>query len=392
MTASSQFSAGSQRIVHVTAAAAAKAAATALLTNQVVRRVRVSLLDGRTASFKVDKCVLESNSALCSVIGTRLGVSDVPEVCVRVAWEEVIATTSNQIAPASLYSSVGSPPEEVIWLQLDPEKISLSSPAMEVELLKLIPLRQIPLFLHFEVEENSTSNPLQELPRELLAEAVREALALYPTQKLEQGVRVFVSLVNSVGEATASLPKLQVTEVVPALFDTPPANLLRLALALDTFGNNALSLLLDDADGETLVDLAERRLSLKAIFDQLGAVASLTTLTIGGGPGAIVAIASGNLSGDNYQKVDSFFVAAIAQRKDLDSVTVQNLREISDPQQLIQFLNRRRLGWLFDEFCRLACVELRKRLTRSLCLELLAVGATGAVLGRALIEPATFKL
>ncbi len=385
-----------ERIIHVTAAAAAKAAATALLTNQVVRRVRVSLPDGRKASFKVDKCVLESGSALCSVVGTRLSsfgvVDDVPEVSVRVAWEE--EAPAQQTALSQNQSSPEQEPE-LLWLVLEPNEPKSHNPSViNVSPTRLdgpTVLQEIPLFLYFGRQTKSETSRLQNIPRELLVEAVREALVLLPPSQLGQGVRVFVSLVDDRQTSQNILPKLQTTEEVQALFETPPSDIERLGLGLDWFGNQALPLLLDE-EGELFVDLAGRSLNLKNALDQLNPITYLTTLTIGGGPGTVLALASGDLSSLNMQDIKSEFLVMLAQRRDLDSVTVQSLREICTINELIQLISRRRIGWIFDEICRLACLEVRKRLTRPLRLELVVFGATGAVLGRALAEPGVFRL
>ncbi|MEI6045409.1 MAG: hypothetical protein WCS37_13760 [Chloroflexota bacterium] len=383
-------------LIHVTAAAAVKAAATALLTNQVVRRVRVSLLDGRTASFKVDKCILESRGALCSVVGTRNSNSsadDVPEVRVRVAWEEEGVENPAQPPENSIVTIPGSHSEpEILWLQLDtsqkqkPSKLTATVTTTELE--GPAPLRQIPLFLHFGLqEEGSLPRALQEIPRELLGEAVREALVLLPDSKWGQGVRVFVSLVNNV----EGLPNLKTGAKTQQLFTIPPTELTHLGMALDSFSSQALPVLFNEAN-ELLVDLPARGISLRSALAQVGNIIGLDLLTIGGGPAEIIALARGDLNSLNVEQVNNEFLATIAQRRDLDSFTIQSLRNSPNTNELIRLLSRRRIGWLLDEVCRLACIEVRKHLTKPVRLELITLGSTGAVLGRALIEPATFHL
>jgi hypothetical protein len=381
-------------LIHVTAAAAAKAAATALLTHQVVRKVCVSLLDGRTANFKIDKCVLESGSALCSVVGTRKQNEDgVPEVRVRVAWE---ADGINHPVPSSgsnITIIPGSTSEsEILWLQLDtseeqrPSKSTASVTTTKLDGPTL--LRQIPLFLDFGLQEDgSLPRALQEIPRELLGEAVREALMSLPDLKWGQGVRVFVSLTDNVG----ALPHLKTETPPQSLFANPPAEITRLGLALDSFSSLALPLLFNE-ENELLVDLPARNINLQSALYQVGNILGLDTLTIGGGPAAVVALARGDFNSLNIEQVNTDFLAMIAQRRDLDSVTVQSVRNCTSTTELIHLLSRRRIGWLLDEICRLACIEVRKHLSRSLRLELIILGSTGAVLGRALTEPATFHL
>lgn len=389
-----------KKIIHVTAAAAAKAAATALLTNQVVRRVRLSLLDGRTASFKVDKCVLESGSALCSV-GTRLAnieAGDVPEVCVRVAWEE----ESPPLGMATTKDSEETPvladgDHEIFWLHLDsPQKekittnLSPSLPVTTTELTGPVPLRNIPLFLHFDLADSYVATNLRDIPRELLATAVREALGLVPAASLGQGVRVYVSLVAD-SITIGGLPQLQTGLQSRPLFESDPGPISRLLLSLDDCSHPVLPLLVNDED-EYLVDLSHRGISLKNALDQIGTIFKLNTLTIGGGPATALALASGDLDSINVQRLNIDFLLNIAQRRDLDSFTIQSLRQLTSADELIHFISRRRLGWLFDEICRVACLEVRKRLARSLRLEMIVFGTTGAVLGRSLAEPATFRI
>lgn len=400
-TLPAQLEIGQTGIIHMTAAAAAKAAATALLTNQVVRRVRVSLLDGRKASFKVDKCVLESGSALCSVVGTRFNnveVTDVPEICVRVAWEEEpseLHPPTSKNNPILVTTPANAP--ELLWLELDqsgPQKPSnvlgpLPS-AVTTELDGLVSLAKIPLFLHFDLQTSNAASSLKEIPRELLAEAVREALVIVPVSKLGQGVRVFVSLVNDT-PGKIGLPHLQVGATSLPLLETSPVAICRLVLALDSYSSPVLPMLVNNED-EHFVDLPARSLNLKGALDQLGTIAKLNTLTIGGSPATAIALASGNFTTLGEESFNNDFLVALAQRRDLDSFTLQSLRDTRTVNDLVHLISRRRMGWLFDEICRVACLEIRKRLTRALSLEMIIFGSTGAILGRSLAEPASFHL
>lgn len=115
-------------IVHLTAAAAAKAAATALLTNQEVSGVNVTLSDGKSVTFKVAKCLMESGSVLCSVLGTQevpfeMPYAPPPEVWVRVGWEQSFVPTFTKTA-TNLSSTVqiedsANFQAELHWLSLD---------------------------------------------------------------------------------------------------------------------------------------------------------------------------------------------------------------------------------------------------------------------------------
>ncbi len=187
---------------------------------------------------------------------------------------------------------------------------------------------------------------------------------------------------------------------VRMLFSSPDVaqNIARLALALDGIGASALPILVDSANHEGVTDLGGG-LDLMAAITQAAGIPNLKTVTIGGGPATVIGLAAGELeqlgseeNAESHFDSNSSFLIALAARHYVDPATLQALREVRSSAELLQVLNRRRLGWLFDEVCRLACMEVRKRFPRPAILETIAFGNSGALLGRAVIEPGTFSL
>lgn len=71
------------------AAAAAKAAATALLTGEAIKAVQISLPDGKPVSFAIKSCVFNSSGASCSVIkdaGDDPDITDGVEIQAEARW------------------------------------------------------------------------------------------------------------------------------------------------------------------------------------------------------------------------------------------------------------------------------------------------------------------
>jgi hypothetical protein len=183
---------------------------------------------------------------------------------------------------------------------------------------------------------------------------------------------------------------------VRLLFSNPDEaqRIARLALALDSIGASSLPLLLDEAN-EGCAGL-DGELDLVTALSQVAEIPTIKTFTIGGGPAAVIGLAAGEVTqtptGESDLGANGVFLTALAARHYIDPVTIQSLREVRSSAELLQLLNRRRLGWLFDEVCRLACLEVRKRLSRPATLETIAFGHSGALLGRAVIEPGNFEI
>ena len=183
---------------------------------------------------------------------------------------------------------------------------------------------------------------------------------------------------------------------VRLLFSNPEEaqRIARLALALDNIGASSLPLLLDETS-EGCAGL-DGGLDLVTALSQVAEIPSIKTFTIGGGPAAVIGLAAGEVAQSATDETglgsNGVFLTALAARHYVDPVTLQGLREVRSSAELLQLLNRRRLGWLFDEVCRLACLEVRKRLSRPATLETIAFGHSGALLGRAVIEPGNFDI
>ena len=209
-----------------------------------------------------------------------------------------------------------------------------------------------------------------------------------------------------VGQAEEYEPIIRVlmTEPDEVLADATAQS--RLAVALDNVGTNSLPVLI--ADDELKFSRLVEPLTMSNLLDHLDRFPALHNIVLGGSPQSVIEVAAGEWNGaisakmataqptpaasDKQTAFNNDFLAALGSRHYLDLATIQSLREVHSTLELLQLLNRRRLGWFFDEICRLACLEVRKRLKQPATLETVAFGTTGAVLGRARVEPGTFQI
>jgi|GEM_PF-2073080 len=373
-------------IVHLTAVAAAKAAATALLTNQVIKRVRVALPDGRNASFKVQKCVIESNSALCSVSGTPEALpGHNQEICVRVAWERNLTPVTEKNAANLPQPQIMNQYVELHWLSLK-MAVGQESP---------IPVN-VPLLIHLAFSNKEEEAALRAIPRELVTGAISEVLHTINLERLERGVQVVLGLTSDTAER---LPNLQTIDEVPLastegwnyLFSSNPNLVMdRLALALDNSGSGVFSML--EPSHEAYINLSSSHLALQAALESVRNLQQLSTLTVCGSPSALIALAFGKLNALENSPLNLSFLSQIASRYDMDPVTVQSLQEVTSERDLLRVFSRRHLGWLFDRVCHLACLEIRKLNQQNVRIETMIFGGSGAILGQAALEPGVMRL
>ncbi len=166
----------------------------------------------------------------------------------------------------------------------------------------------------------------------------------------------------------------------------------RVALSLDPSGAIGLPLLATDE--ETAYLEFDRRLSLSGILTRLLTFKNLTTFIFGASVETMLGLAadSGAISNQAERSFNSDYLAALGTRLYLDVAIVQSMREVRSSPELLQLLNRRRLGWLVDEICRQACLQIRLNMRTTGTVETVAFGSTGAVIGRARVEPGTFQL
>ncbi len=373
-------------IVHLTAVAAAKAAATALLTNQVIKRVRVALPDGRNANFKVQKCVIDSNSVLCSVAGTPEALSGRnQEICVRVAWER-------NLTPVTEKPSATPPPPQIMNQHVELHWLSLK---MAVGQESPIPVN-VPLLIHLAFSNKEEEVALRAIPRELVTSAIAEVLDTVNLERLERGVQVVLGLTSDNSER---LPSLQTVAEVPLvstegwnyLFGSNPNPVMdRLALALDNSGAGVFPIL--ESSHEAYINLSSSHLSLKAALESVRNLQQLNTLTVCGSPSALIALAFGKLNELEDSPLNLSFLSQIAGRYDMDPAIVQSLRNVTSEQDLLRVFRMRHLGWLFDRVCHLACLEIRKLNQQNVRIETMIFGGSGAILGQAALEPGIMRL
>jgi len=368
---------GSQNdIVHLTAAAAAKAAATALLTHQVIQRVRMIIPGGGVAHFKVQKCVIESGSALCSIIGTPEAIpeTETPEVWVKVMWEHNLSPVVDSL----------------------PEPVALLDPRVELHWLTLSSVNKaVPLLLHFIAATHEEEAALSQIPRELVASAITEAINSISSDRLERGVRVMIGLAH---ESAFELPNLQ-TKLEQSYQNNNGVNLsdldntatlTHLALSLDSVGNGILPML--DNSTEVFLDLSLHNLSLQDALNHATSFELLDAITICGNFNSIQQIALGEQAAQNNIAFDTSLVIQLATRFNLPMETVQSLRESFSLPNLMKLISRDGLGWIFDKICEGACFELRKNVSQKIRLTVIIFGSSGAILGRTTFEPGILDL
>ncbi|HEX2911689.1 MAG TPA: hypothetical protein VH186_12840 [Chloroflexia bacterium] len=166
-----------------------------------------------------------------------------------------------------------------------------------------------------------------------------------------------------------------------------------LALALDSIGAAILPILVDSSEAEcTGLDDT----NLLSALSEVSLLPTLKAVTLGGSAPTLIGLAVGELdqneNPEDLAKNNNSLISALATRHYLDPAIAQSLREARSSSELLQLISRSRLGWLFDEICRLACVQIRKRLDHPVTIETIAFGNSGAVLGRASLEPGNFEI
>jgi cobalamin biosynthesis protein CbiD len=372
-------------IVHLTAAAAAKAAATALLTNQVVSGVSVTLFDGKRITFKVAKCLIESDSVLCSVLGSHEVPLEIPEtepleVWVRVAWEQSLVPATQSAIPeitsTVLVEENANGPAELHWLSLE----LASNPAIESPL--------VPLLLYFTSAPDDAQK-LQEIPRDLIIGSVKEALQQVPLNRLEQGVKVIVSLSKET-EVLINVPPYIQTDFNKAVAPALERKLNRLVLALDQTSAETAAMLCQGAE-EAWLSLPAMHLSAQSVLHEISLRPTVKMVSLCGSISTVAALADNNFSGITSNQLREDFINMLLFGRDLSPTVVQSLKIAATTEDLMQMVNRQRVGWLLDEMCRFACLNTRKILP-SLRVEAIVFGSSGAILGRATLEPGVFQL
>lgn len=377
------------QIIHLTTAAAVKAAATALLTNQVVHKISLKRANGETLNFLVERCVIEPGSALCSIAGPReaLTTADtVLEICVRVAWN----------------SSAQLPTETLL--------VSQTEDAVQIETAVLtLPIaansdqnKAVPVSFYYVIPKgvNLAGFDLAELPRQMLLDAVAEVLSTVVPERLQAGVRVMVALV---GRTAGQDVQLMLNAIMPEQpqpntdftseetgpdFDLCQSG--EVVLILDDSSSANAEMLFED-EAQCFFQLSNSNFSLGEALLGINAASNIHAVSLCGGISSMMALACGEIN-HVHAPFNPTLLLSLAQRRELDSSTVQSLREITTPSALLLLVSRKHLGWLFDEICRLGCLEMRKRLKRPVYLDVVLLGNSGAVLGRSSVESGNFKI
>lgn len=377
------------QIIQLTTAAAVKAAATALLTNKVVRKISVRRANGEIFNFLVERCVIEPGSALCSIAGPREAVTAIGtalEICVRVAW----SSAKIQPEPDVRVSQT----EDVV--QVETAVINLATPIHSGQ------HTAVPVSFYYVIPSgvNLAGFDLNELPRQMLLDAVEEVLTTVAPERLQAGVRVMVALVGRTSGNDAQiifnavLPE-PVQTVVDVAVEKPVPDLSlcqngELVVTLDEI-SSANAYMLFDYCAECFYELSSSNFSLAEALLAINASSEIHAVSVCGGISSMLALAFGEIN-HVHAPFNPSLLITLAQRRELDSGTIQSLREVNSASALLLLISRKHLGWLLDEICRLGCLEMRKRLKRPVYLDIVLLGNSGAVLGRSSVESGNFKI
>jgi hypothetical protein len=208
-------------------------------------------------------------------------------------------------------------------------------------------------------------------------------------RRLEQGVKVIVSL-SSESTASISVPPYVQTDFNKPNIPVFDNKLERLILALDPNVADTAALLCQGAD-EAWLSLSALQISTQTVLHELATRPNVKMVSLCGNFSTVSALADNNFTGLESEKIREDFLNVLLFGRDLSPTILQSLKVVNTPNDLLHVVNRQRVGWLLDEICRLACINTRKLLP-TLRIESIIFGNSGAILGRASLEPGVFQL
>ncbi len=340
------------------AAAAAKAAAMSLRSQERVDVVEIILPGGGVARFVVEKCTFSEDQAFCCVIkdaGDDPDVTHGAEICATVGW------TGRPGIAIDRGEGVGTVTKPGLGLEV-------GFPAI---------------------------NPI---PRKMIEYSVAEALG----RDRERGLEVVISAPKG-----AELAKKTLNERLGIMGGISILGTTGIVKPFSTAAYRACitqGLKVAKANGcETVVlttggrteKYAQRILDLPVeAFIQMGDFVGFTlsqcvskgirNVVIVAMMGKLSKIAAGNLQTHvSHSRVDAGFLAEVAQGCGVSPTLVDQIRESNTARHVSEMLPEREAHRVFERLCELACLQSLSHAHAALQIECVLVGFDGQVLGRA---------
>ena len=345
------------------AAAASKAAATALLTGKTVDLVEITLPAGKRVLFKINSCQFKDKTATCSIIkdaGDDPDVTHGAEICSTVSW---IESPGIEIDGGEGVGKVTRP-----GLGLE-----IGGPAI---------------------------NPV---PRRMITEAVGEVMA---KTSESQGVRVVISVPKGLELAPKTLnPRLGIIGGISILGTSGlviPYSTVAfkacISKTIDVAIANGISHLVLTTGGRSEA-FAQRYISLPEVaFIQMGdwvgfalkacARKDVSKVTLCGMIGKLSKIASGKFQTHvSRSKTDMGFLASIASGLGVSAELAERLRSANTVRHIYEIIPDDMAPKFFNEICRLVCTQSLKLVNGTMAIECLMTDFDGKrLLGRASLD------
>jgi cobalt-precorrin-5B (C1)-methyltransferase len=338
------------------AAAAARAAMTGLLGQEVVRQVQVALA-GSQANFKINQCVFDRRQASCSVIkdaGDDPDITDGAEIRAKVCWKDKPGIDIRGGEGVGVVTKPGL-------------EIAVGAAAI---------------------------NPV---PRRMIESSVREVMP-----KNNKGVEVVISVAEGEKLAQRTLnPRLGIVKgisilgttgvVVPYSVSAYKACLYQALDVALACGCRQIVL----TTGRRSEKFAQRELKLaEECFLQAGdfigyslgqcAKRSFDKVIVWGMTGKLSKLAAGHMyTNVSHSRVDVAFLAGVAADCGVPEETVQSLKKAVTANHLRKMLPPEYTRKFCNKLCRLAAERCRNKVGGKLEVECILSSYDGVILGRA---------
>ena len=344
------------------AAAAAKAAALALLNQEAVEEVQITLPAGERVNFAVSRCAFNSLEASCSVIkdaGDDPDVTDGAEICAAVSWGKERGVTIDGGRGVGL----------------------VTKPGLE-----------IPVGM-------AAINPV---PRRMVIQSVTEAAG---AQLENRGMQVTISVPQGEELAKRTLNRRLGIVGGISILGTSGVVIPYSVQAYKASISIALDIAVAAGCGEVVLTtgrrsekFAQRELALpEESFIQMAdfvdyalddcAQKGLARVTIWGMVGKLSKIATGQLyTHVSSSRVDVDFLAGVAASCGVPEATVIALRKAVNAHHFLRILGTDKITEVCDQLCLLAAQRCRDHTARAFEMECVMTDYNGAILGRANVK------
>ncbi|MBT9148673.1 MAG: cobalt-precorrin-5B (C(1))-methyltransferase [Dehalococcoidia bacterium] len=342
------------------AAAAAKAAALALLSQRTIDEVQIALPTGGRVNFAVSRCVFNSLEASCSMIkdaGDDPDVTDGAEICAVVSWSKERGVTIEGGKGVGL----------------------VTKPGLE-----------IPVGM-------AAINPV---PRRMIIRSVSEAAGLE-----NRGMQVIISVPQGEGLAKRTLNRRLGIVGGISILGTSGVVIPYSVQAYKVSISQALDVAVATGCREAVLTtgrrserFAQRELMLPGeSFIQMGdfvghaveecARKGLAKVIIWGMVGKLSKIAAGHLyTNVSDSRVDVDFLAGVAASGGVPEATVIALRKAANAHHFLQILGTDKITKICDKLCLLAARRCREYVKGALEVECVMTDYNGTILGRASVK------